>query len=91
MINLTAKPIHSRQDSTGTPKLGEYIPHNGEQGNTGTGNKKGEYMGNSRVFGKMGNFPAKSGNPVPGEYATKGLPTKVPNGVWQTGSLFILV
>ena len=26
-------------------------------------NKKGEYLGNSRVFFKSGNFLAKSGNP----------------------------
>ena len=65
MIDLTAKPIHYRRDSTGTPKLGEHIPHNGEQGKTGSGNKKGEHTGNSRVFGKMENFPPILGNPVP--------------------------
>ena len=52
-------------------KIGEYIPQTEEQGNMGTGNEKWEYTGNSRVFGKMENFPAKSGNPVPREYATK--------------------
>ena len=52
-------------------KLGEYILQSGEQGKTGTGNKKGEYSGNSRIFGKTGNFPPIQGNPVPREYATK--------------------
>ena len=40
----------------------------------GTGNEKGEFPGNSRVFGKSGNSPAKSREPVPGEYATKDTP-----------------
>ena len=31
-------------------EIGEYIPQTKEQGNTGTGNKKREYMGNSRDF-----------------------------------------
>ena len=37
----------------------------------GTRNKKGQHSGNSCIFGKLGNFPAKLGNPNPGEYATK--------------------
>ena len=65
-LMLMGSPRTHREHS----KIGEYIPQTGEQGNTGTGNKKGEYTGNSCVFGKMKNFPAKSGNPVPREYAT---------------------
>ena len=53
------------------PKTGKYNPLLGEQGNMGTENKKGEYPGNSRVFGKTENFPPILENPVSGEYATK--------------------
>ena len=35
------------------------------------GGQKVEFQGNSRSFGKSGNFLANLGNPVTGEYATK--------------------
>ena len=50
MIYLTTELMRSRGIPKEHQKVGEFIPQNGEQGNMGSGNKKEEYTGNSRVF-----------------------------------------